>query len=107
MSDTVQKKPTHKMDRFIMSITYDGEYRGSYVLEGIKDTKWTFERFLNWFLVMRSKWFELSPEEIEPIINSIEQLEVPQYSEAKEAFSVLVKDKALVAYFCPHKFGMW
>lgn len=106
MSDSLQKT-TYKMDRYVMSVTYDGEFKGSYVLEGIKDTKWTFERFLNWFLVMRSKWFELAPSDIEPIVASITSLDIPPQSEAKVIFTVMVKDKPLTAYFCNHKFGMW
>jgi len=99
-----QETKKTKMTRYQVSVQSKGDVISTFTLEGVSDMERTAERFLDFFLIRRSAWFDINREDISVIKSSRQLLELPKNTDSEYGFSFKIKDQELVANFFPIKF---
>jgi len=95
MSDVVKKDKTVTIDRYLVAVSYDNSYRESFALEGVDTIDNAVDRFLNFYLVFRSKQFPtLRREDIESVKETSIKLDLPEGSPALAEYKVEIPEKS-------------
>lgn len=105
MSSTLPgKSNTSTVKKYLVAASLGGAPVAAFSLESLGDADRACDRFLDWFLVRRSAWFDLSIEDVDAIKESKKKDDELTHSDAEHQFTVLIKDQTLTIAFFPVKF---
>lgn len=105
MSSPLQgKNNLSTVKKYLVAASLDGAPVVAFSLESLGDAEKACDRFLDWFLVRRSAWFDLSIEDVDMIKESKTKVTDLHNSDAEHQFTVLIKGQFLTIAFFPVKF---
>jgi hypothetical protein len=90
--------------KYLVAASLGGAPIAAFSLESLGDVEKACDRFLDWFLVRRSAWFDLSLEDVEAIKESKVKCSEINNSDAEHQYTVNIKDQQLTVAFFPVKF---
>lgn len=90
--------------KYLVAASLGGAPIAAFSLESLGDVEKACDRFLDWFLVRRSAWFDLAIEDVDLIKESKVKLPEMDNTDAEHQFTVDIKGQNLTIAFFPVKF---